>query len=224
MILLAIDSSQQNGSFTLARVENQQTQVIEIVAVEGGTFSAQLIPQLAAALDRNHINKKEIGALAACVGPGSFTGLRIGLAGVKALAEVMQLPIVAVSALELLARKSEIDGLIFAGLDARRDEVFLGEYRRNSQRVSREQEHLYTGTEFAKRILEANPAVVLAGDERIAALARTASKNVWPEPQPGSADLARVAAEKLAAGETITVDALDANYLRRDENLFFTSK
>src|SRR4051812_10895325 len=116
MILLAIDSSQQSGSFTLARLQGADVEILETVSVHGGTFSAQLVPVIAHALTRLGIDKRKIGALAACVGPGSFTGLRIGLAAVKAFAEVMKLPIVAVSALELLAREADCEGLIFSAL------------------------------------------------------------------------------------------------------------
>src|SRR5208282_3885213 len=102
MLMLAIDTSGKNGSIALARVTPGQSDVetIEVVPLAGGAFSAQLVPQIAALLEKLGYSKSDLGAFAAASGPGSFTGLRVGLAAIKALAEALQKPIVAVSLLE----------------------------------------------------------------------------------------------------------------------------
>ncbi len=104
MLLLAIDTSGKQGSIALALQETEpasdEIEVIEIAPLLGGTFSAELIPQISELLSRNGLTKNEISAFAVASGPGSFTGLRIGLAAAKALAEVLQKPIAAVSLLE----------------------------------------------------------------------------------------------------------------------------
>ncbi len=106
MLLLAIDTSGKQGSIALARAgersgESDDVEVIEIVPLVGGTFSAQLVPQIADLLSTNGFTRDDIGGFAVASGPGSFTGLRIGLAAVKALAEVLNKPIAAVSLLEV---------------------------------------------------------------------------------------------------------------------------
>ena len=118
----------------------------------GGTFSAQLIPQISDLLSSNGFTKHEIGAFAVASGPGSFTGLRIGLAAVKALAEVLGKPIAAVSLLEVCVFASGAQGKIMAALDAGRSEVYVGEYEVPAQgscsaRAHPEQERI----PFAKR-------------------------------------------------------------------------
>ena len=102
--------------------------MIEVVPLTGGTFSAQLVPQIAALLSSHGFTKLDIGAFAVASGPGSFTGLRIGLAAVKALAEVLEKPIAAVSLLELCALTSGAQGKVMAALDAGRGDVYVGEY------------------------------------------------------------------------------------------------
>src|SRR5947207_15256672 len=142
MLILAIDTSGKQGSVALARGDCKSFQLIESAPVAGGTFSAQLVPQIAELLARHDLRKEDIDAFAAASGPGSFTGLRVGLAAIKALAEILQKPIVAVSLLQAIAAASldinmgawEIDAkpTVAALLDAGRGEIFVGKYRYGS--------------------------------------------------------------------------------------------
>src|SRR2546425_12334346 len=136
MLLLAADTSGKHGSIALARLPQQSTshqnskqiEVIETVPLAGGTFSAQLVPQIAALLSKHGFKKEDIGAFAVVSGPGSFTGLRVGLAAIKALAEILGKTIATVSRLEALARSARIRGTVIAALDAGRGEVYAGIY------------------------------------------------------------------------------------------------
>src|SRR5258707_11118768 len=133
MLLLAIDTSGRQGSIALARAGERgeaiaEVEVIEIVSLVGGTFSAQLVPQISALLMKNGFTKHDIGALAVASGPGSFTGLRIGLAAAQAPAEVLNKPIAAVSLLEVCAFASSAQGKIMSVLDAGRNDIYVGEY------------------------------------------------------------------------------------------------
>src|ERR1700761_7672072 len=112
MLLLVTDTSGKNGCVALARTagDSDKVEVIESVPLAGGNFSAQLVPQISALLDKHGLSKSEIGAFVVVSGPGSFTGLRVGLAAVKALAEVLAKPIVPVSLLEVMAAASGCDG------------------------------------------------------------------------------------------------------------------
>src|ERR1044071_1187084 len=107
MLLLVTDTSGKNGSVALAQAGEAMSagkvQVIENVPLAGGTFYAQLVPKLATLLAKKGFKKTDIGAFIVVSGPGSFTGLRVGLAAIKGLAEVLRKPIVPVSLLELIA-------------------------------------------------------------------------------------------------------------------------
>ena len=224
MILLAIDTSGRNGSIALARALDPATQaaaeeleILEVVPLEGGTFSAQLVPQISALLRRHGLTKKDIGALAVASGPGSFTGLRVGLSAIKALAEVLQKPIVEVSLLEALARGSSTKGLISAALDAGRGEVYLGEYEITEQAA------LCSERLVPRDELRQTRAVLITSDQAIADIARGAGLQVELVPYPGSAAVARLGWEKLRAGQTVTPEALEANYIRRSDAEIFSS-
>ena len=92
MLILGVDTSGKNGGIVLVHCETEASRTLELVPLEGGTFSAQLVPQIAALLEKHGITKHQIGAFAVVSGPGSFTGLRVGLAAIKALAEILNQP------------------------------------------------------------------------------------------------------------------------------------
>ncbi len=133
MLILAVDTSGKNGSLALVRFEGESERTLEVVSLEGGTFSAQLVPQISTALSKNSLSKNDIDGFAVASGPGSFTGLRVGLAAFKALAEILQKPIASVSLLEVISRAAGIGGQVIAVLDAGRGEIYVGTYEFGEQ-------------------------------------------------------------------------------------------
>lgn len=220
MLLLAIDTAHKNGSLTLAQAAETSVQIIETAPIEGGAFSAQLVPRLAQMLMRHGFAKTAIEAYIACVGPGSFTGLRIGLAGVKGLCEVLPRPIVAVSALEALAASANISSpaKLLAVLDAGRGEFYVGEYERAGAHLLRRAESLRTKDELSARLRSGVTLVV--SQASIADGAHTTGASVLVVSEVTSAQIAEVGWAKLRENVTVSADALDANYLRRDDALF----
>jgi tRNA threonylcarbamoyladenosine biosynthesis protein TsaB len=222
MLILAIDTSGQSGGITLAEANAGSFHVVETAAIAGGTFSAQLIPTLAALLKKHGYGVKDLDGFAAASGPGSFTGLRVGLSAIKGLAETLHKPIATVSVLEALASLADRDGKIAAAMDAGRKEVFLGLYEKSAGELSRQREELLTQQDFLATLSTGRPAVIITGDSALAELAAASHSAVVVVTSPGSEVVARIAARKLLAGETVSVEALDANYLRRsDAEIFF---
>ncbi len=238
MLILAIDTSGQSGGITLAEADAGSFRVIESAAIAGGTFSAQLIPTLAALLKKHGYGVKDIGGFAAASGPGSFTGLRVGLSAIKGLAETLHKPIATVSVLEALASLADRDGKIAAAMDAGRKEVFLGVYQKaaaapaensrpqaathSDHTLTKQREELLTQQDFLATLSTERPAVIITSDAGIAELAAASHSSVVVVTPPGSEVIARIGAGKLLAGETVSVEALDANYLRRsDAEIFF---
>jgi tRNA threonylcarbamoyladenosine biosynthesis protein TsaB len=222
MLILAIETSGQSGGITLAEVNTGSFHVVETAAIAGGTFSAQLIPTLAALLKKHGYGVKDLDGFAAASGPGSFTGLRVGLSAIKGLAETLHKPIATVSVLEALASLADREGKIAAAMDAGRKEVFLGVYEKSAGELSRQREELLTQQDFLATIRTECSAVIITGDAALAELASASHSAVVVVTSPGSELIARIGARKLLAGETVSVEALDANYLRRsDAEIFF---
>jgi tRNA threonylcarbamoyladenosine biosynthesis protein TsaB len=219
VLILGIDTSGKQGGIALWR----DGAVLDSAPIEGGTFSAQLIPQVAALLEKQKLKKAELDGFAAASGPGSFTGLRVGLAAIKGLAEILHKPIAVVSVLEALALAAQQEGKITTALDAQRKEIFLGEFEVSNRRAQTLREELLTQPDFIAHLRGDSkpPSPVVTPDTSVAALLKEAGL-VWRTvPRPAAADIARIGAAKIARGETVTVEQLDANYIRRSDAEIF---
>src|SRR3974390_2367731 len=104
MLIVAVDTSGRKGSIALCRGDLEKFELLQLSSLEGGTYSAQLMPRIAEALKLNQLDKTEVDGFAVVSGPGSFTGLRVGLATVKGLCEALRKPLTTVSMLQEVAR------------------------------------------------------------------------------------------------------------------------
>lgn len=221
MLVLAVDTSGKHGSIALANCENEECKIVEVIPLEGGTFSAQLVPQIAALLKKHGFNKGDIGAFAVVSGPGSFTGLRVGLAAIKALAEVLEKPIAAVSLLEAVAASASARGNLMAALDAGRNEIYLGEYAPENSGLQMRREWLASGEECFATAAE---FTLVTPDKDLAAEAKNRGLRTEQVDQPRSDAIARIGWKKIRRGETMAPLDLDANYIRRSDAEIFSGK
>lgn len=219
MLILAIDTAGSSGSIALLR----DGETLELLPLAGRTYSAQLMPQISALLVRHNMDKRALDAFVAASGPGSFTGLRVGLSTIKALAEILQKPIGAVSLLEALAWSARVQGQLIAALDAARGQVFVGEYEVLSGSLPKTvREVLLPVPEFAAEAQLSPDVPVFTPDETIALAVRSRGRSAELVPRPQSDVIGRIGALKLAAGQAVSSEALDANYIRRsDAEIFF---
>jgi tRNA threonylcarbamoyladenosine biosynthesis protein TsaB len=205
MLLLAVDTSGRQGGITLARGVGDQIEVIESASIQGGTFSAELIPQISDLLARYQLAPRQLQGLVAVTGPGSFTGLRVGLTAVKGLAEVLKIPIATVTSLELLIAASGARKGVMAVLDAGRNEVYAG--------IQNGSHEVLLSMDEAMALAKSRNLQVVAGEAHIAAKFERAQLVAHRSTEIA----ARIGYSKLLAGETVDVLALDANYIRRSE-------
>jgi len=162
-----------------------------------------------------------LDGLAVAVGPGSFTGLRVGIAVVKGLALATDLPVAAVPTLDALAAAVPFAaGAVYPVLDARKGEVYLSMYRWESGGMLRVWEYLALPPALAAARIE--PPAVLLGDGATACLAMVSpAADVWLAPpaqrMPSPALVAQLGHRALAAGQRVEADDLVPIYLRPSE-------
>ncbi|MEO6828312.1 MAG: tRNA (adenosine(37)-N6)-threonylcarbamoyltransferase complex dimerization subunit type 1 TsaB, partial [Acidobacteriaceae bacterium] len=139
MRVLLVDTAGSEGGVLLARndsdaCEATATEILGAMRLEPREFSTQLISSIAKLLQATSLELSMLDALGVVSGPGSFTGLRIGLSAVKAIAEATGKPVIAISRLATMAsaavRPEDSAGeTVHAILDAGRGEFYHGTYR-----------------------------------------------------------------------------------------------
>jgi tRNA threonylcarbamoyladenosine biosynthesis protein TsaB len=212
-LLLGIDTCGPAGSVALGRSNGQTVEILGQIDLEGRRYSSTLVAAVGELLTKAGAALREVDAIVAVNGPGSFTGVRVGLSAVKGLAEATQIPVVAVSRLEVLAAKSGIES---AAIDAHRHEVYL----RLIQLGEQARELLAGAAEFAA--IEP-PARIAVCDDAAALFLGSA----WPaaelvrSPAPTAADALALCAPRVAAGAFVDLILLDGHYLRRSDAEIF---
>jgi tRNA threonylcarbamoyladenosine biosynthesis protein TsaB len=158
-------------------------------------------------------------------GPGSFTGLRVGLTAVKGWAETYGRPAVGISGLEAVAAQSQAASLLVPVLDARRGEVYFGFYERAGARLSRREADRVAGPEELLAAIKQHPEdarlqIVSPDVEVVMQIAAKAETGLFTYERV-SAVLAPVIGQLARAralhGDTVDALALDANYVRRSD-------
>lgn len=228
MLLLAVDTSSRLGSLAVLR-DGQLTGVISTFADE--PYSTRLFRQLNFLLEELHIEVRQFDVFAVVAGPGSFTGLRVGLTAVKGWAEVFEKPIVGVSGLEAVAAQAKSDvELIAPVMDARRGQIYAALYRREgSGLVSESEDHVCTPGEFlvelgaqagnrSVQVVSPVPEII-QGTLNAAArdLGAAVSRNVERVSPLLAPVVGELAFERANRGEVTDALRLDANYIRRSD-------
>jgi len=133
MIVLAFDTATLQGSVAWLRLENENSfnvsEFARICAPVNPGHAETLLLRVEYLLSTGGLDTSDVDLVVFGRGPGTFTGLRIGLSTVKALALSQGMPIVGVSTLEATALSSGLSGTLVPLIDARRGELFAGAYR-----------------------------------------------------------------------------------------------
>ncbi len=162
MIILALDSTAKAAAVAILRDEKL---LAKDMHDDGNTHSSTLLPMVETLLSQNSLTVDNIDLFAASAGPGSFTGVRIGAATLKALAFGRNRPCVAVSALEALAyNMRDTDCIVCALMDARRGQFYTATFEIKDGNVSRlTPDEAKSGEDIAAS-LAAYEKVYLVGD------------------------------------------------------------
>jgi len=232
MLILAVDTSTRTGSAALLR----HGQIIaEISGYEETPYSTRLFRDIAFLQERASFRMDQVDVFAVSAGPGSFTGLRIGLTAVKAWAEVHGKPIAAISGLEAIAAEclscetlsSSTPRFIAPFLDARRGQVFGAIYQRISGDAMgltlASDESILSPDELLELVRGKSPESIQLASPTPEVLPVARIKEILQDASvmQVSAALApaigRLGFERAKRGDLVDSIRLDANYVRRSD-------
>ena len=220
MLVFGIDTC--CNAATAAIIDDKRL-VAQTVVNMGRTHSQIMMPQIEEMFKTTEIDVKDIDAFAAAVGPGSFTGVRIGVATAKGLAQATGKPCVAVSTLRALAHSSKFfDGIAAPILDARRQQVYNALLDcKNGEMTRLTEDRALALADLLKELKELDRNVIFMGDgvfvfeeeirkelgERAFFAPKTTLMNL------GGA-VAEIGLEKFQMGETVSYSQLIPSYVR----------
>jgi tRNA threonylcarbamoyladenosine biosynthesis protein TsaB len=205
-MLLAIDTCGAVGGVALGTVHSK----LWFREMAGRSYSESLLSTVDEILREAEVALGQLSGVVVIRGPGSFTGIRIGVSAAKGLAEGLAIPLIALSRLELLARRSS-DGSAVAVLDAGRGEFFAGFYREGVC----ETEALLTRDALSQAVAGSGLPVLGCEQEVSSALSGLSPTHVS---RPTAVDALTLGRERFLAEAFDDVGTVEANYLRRSES------
>jgi tRNA threonylcarbamoyladenosine biosynthesis protein TsaB len=229
VIVLALDTCDSRGSVAVLR----DATVLRVVAHDSSEdYSSWLLPAVGRVLRGSALKMANVDGYGVAAGPGSFTGVRVGLTTAKAWAEVYGKKISAVSRLEAIAMQGVVESShVAAFVDAHRGQVFGAIFRRKGEVLERlGEEMVIPPGKFIETAAE------LAKDESISWVSIDAgvliSEEKWKAREKRGEQvesvscvlaptIGRIGSRELAAGRFTDALSLDANYVRRSDAEIF---
>ncbi len=223
-VILAIDTATPATSLAITRGTSKDGEVLASLGLSSNvTHSRRLLTSIEWLMAEVDIGWTDIDGIGVSLGPGSFTGLRIGMATAKGLAMASGLSLIGVSTLDSLAAKCVTRRLICSVLDARKKEVYAGFYRVDSGGTpTRVGEIVALAPQDL--VLQINEPVLLIGDGAVV------YKDVFQEllgddvelaaahlNEPSATSLGMLSAEQFLAGELLDIDTAVPLYVRSSD-------
>lgn len=148
--ILNIETATKNCSVSLAK--NGETIICKEIAEQGYSHAEKLHVFIAQIIKEAGVLMSDLKAIAVSQGPGSYTGLRIGVSAAKGLCYALEIPLIAIDTLTSLANQvKQYDGLIVPMIDARRMEVYSAIFNSNKEMIREVQAEILTEESFANQ-------------------------------------------------------------------------
>jgi len=144
--ILNIETATKNCSVSLAK--NGETILCKEIAEQGYSHAEKLHVFIEEIVNEANLNFSEIKAVAVSKGPGSYTGLRIGVSAAKGLCYALQIPLISIDTMQVLAKKANFDGLIVPMIDARRMEVYSAIFDKNHNKIKEVEAEILTENSY----------------------------------------------------------------------------
>lgn len=159
MYILNIETATKNCSVSLAK--NGETILCKEIAEQGYSHAERLHVFIEQILKETGITVRELNAIAVSKGPGSYTGLRIGVSTAKGLCYALGIPLISVDTLHLLAKQVTIEkGFIVPMIDARRMEVYSAVFDANHNKTAEVKAEILTENSYT----DMTEAIYIVGD------------------------------------------------------------
>src|SRR5688500_3741740 len=220
MLILGIETSTPQASVAIG---SEQGLVASAMVARGANYNEFLLPAIRFCLEEAKLGYRNLGAVAVSLGPGLFSGMRVGVATAKAIAQTLSLPMVGMASLDLVAYEVRYaPKTICAVLDARRNEVFHAFYRPSPGGIQRMTEYRVERPEnLAIGIASRPEEVLLVGNgallyrELFQDLGSVAEIGTMSHAFPGSQSLVELALPRMFREDFDSLYDLKPLYLRR---------
>ena len=203
MRLLLMNTCGAEGFVALA----EDAAVLAVELLPGRSSSETLLPAVQRLMEARDWRVRDLAGIAVVVGPGSFTGVRVGLSAAKGLCEAGGVGLVAMSRLAQVAAAIAEEGDVLAVLDAGRSEYFCGVYS--------------DGVRVSEQLLRVEEVRALMDGRRMvtceARVAEGLGGGVHLVAEPGPVSMVAMALNRIQTGQWSDVASVDANYLRRTD-------
>jgi tRNA threonylcarbamoyladenosine biosynthesis protein TsaB len=211
MRLLLIHTAGAEGTVALAEASDfgAEARVVATAVLPGRSASERLVAEVRWLMEAAGWRLAELAAVVVVHGPGSFTGVRVGLSASKGLCEAGGVALIAVSRLALLAEAAGVDGMVHAVLDAGRGEFYYGAYEGGVCL----RESLLSRDEVVAAV--ASGGVVMACEGKVAEA--LVGMDVRLVDEPLAEATVGIALRRLGRRDLDDVASVDANYLRRTD-------
>lgn len=216
MYILALEATGPLGS---AAVIDGDGRLFQRISKKEMNHLKELMPMASELIDELNISKNQLSAVASSVGPGSFTGIRIGVSSARAICQALQIPAIAVPTLDSFRLKCR-DGFVTAVIfNARRGQVYGAVFDGDGGEIMKPGPYMLEDVLELKQVKDNRGNVIFYGDGADAYRDQLEGFVIADENERyQTADMtAQVALGKYKAGETVSVEELVPEYMRETE-------
>ena len=213
VFILNIETSTTNCSVSLSK--EGETFVLKEDYNNSYSHAERLHVYIDTVLKEGKINSKSLDAIAVSKGPGSYTGLRIGVSAAKGLCYALEIPLISIATLEGLAQQIKIeDGVIVPMLDARRMEVYSAVFNSEYKQIRDTQAQILDAASFNEYLEKGKVCFIGNGVEKTKTLI-THSNAIFVENKlPSANEMCKLAYDKYKKNDTEDVAYFEPYYLK----------
>ncbi len=213
MYILNIETATTNCSVSVSK--EGKTIALKEDSRNGYSHAEKLHVFIDEVLAEANISKTDLNAIAVSKGPGSYTGLRIGVSAAKGLSFALDLPLISIPTLDALANQVSCEeGVIIAMLDARRMEVYSAIYNTNHEQIRETQAQILDETSFDNHLNEGKVYFIGDGVEKTKELINHPNAIFIENKLPSAKEMSALANNKYKISDTEDVAYFEPYYLK----------